>query len=234
MVNTRQHESRSLARLVFKFGGLVLSAAALVVRIFASLHLDAPCDATFGPICMIRKGFESEEAEIDHVRNHLTNLCLHCFNIALLFSIARRLARSAWVAGIACMLFAFTPIQIDTVAWVSQRRILLTPNNNYWPCHCCDPVTTCGPKTLTHFGSSAIPSKFVAKQCFWHETPSDLFSPRVKWIIRLVPQFGHLSIKTSAELAREISLGSSLIRCLVCSFIVRLCFGASRSVLRRP
>ena len=94
--------------------------------IVASLRLTAPWDAACGPIGMLSHMIEFRLFRFEPFSHHLTNLWLHCFNIALLFAIARRLAKSAWVAGIACIFFALIPIQIDTVAWVSQRRILLT------------------------------------------------------------------------------------------------------------
>ncbi|HEY2951976.1 MAG TPA: tetratricopeptide repeat protein [Verrucomicrobiae bacterium] len=57
---------------------------------------------------------------------HLTNLLLHCANTVLLFLILNRmtgaLARSAVVAA----LFALHPLHVETVAWVAERKGVLS------------------------------------------------------------------------------------------------------------
>ncbi|MDP8298807.1 MAG: tetratricopeptide repeat protein [Candidatus Tantalella remota] len=54
---------------------------------------------------------------------HLVNLLLHIFNALLLFGLIRRIyPRAAFPVAI---LFAIHPIQVETVAWVSERKNLL-------------------------------------------------------------------------------------------------------------
>jgi len=58
--------------------------------------------------------------------HHLTSLLLHGFNVVLLFFLLRRatgcLIRSAAVAG----LFAVHPLNVECVAWVAERKSLLS------------------------------------------------------------------------------------------------------------
>ncbi len=54
---------------------------------------------------------------------HLVNLILHIFNALLLFSLIRRIYPR--VAFPVAILFAIHPIQVETVAWISERKNLL-------------------------------------------------------------------------------------------------------------
>ncbi len=58
--------------------------------------------------------------------HHLVNLLLHALNVVLLFlllkSATRRLYRSAFVAA----LFAVCPLNVESVAWIAQRKSLLS------------------------------------------------------------------------------------------------------------
>jgi Flp pilus assembly protein TadD len=53
------------------------------------------------------------------------NVVLHAACAAALFSLVRRLAGRADVALLAAALFAFHPVQVEAVAWISQRKTLL-------------------------------------------------------------------------------------------------------------
>lgn len=56
---------------------------------------------------------------------HLTNLLLHLLNVALVFALVQRLAgRTLWSILLSLM-FALHPVQVETVAWISQRMTLL-------------------------------------------------------------------------------------------------------------
>lgn len=61
---------------------------------------------------------------------HLTNVLLHALNAALLFAIARRLflphRDAALGAAAAALLFALHPLRAESVAWVSERRDVLS------------------------------------------------------------------------------------------------------------
>jgi len=57
--------------------------------------------------------------------HHATNALLHVFNVLLLFAVLQSMtgatARSAFVAA----LFAIHPLQVESVAWISERKTLL-------------------------------------------------------------------------------------------------------------
>ena len=63
---------------------------------------------------------------------HLTNVILHAINSVLVFFLVRALCRpdedtaGARVATIAAALFAIHPLQVEVVAWVNGRMMLLS------------------------------------------------------------------------------------------------------------
>jgi tetratricopeptide (TPR) repeat protein len=58
--------------------------------------------------------------------HHLVNLFFHTANVVLLFSFLNLATRSAWRSLIVAALFAIHPIQVDTVAWIAERKNVLS------------------------------------------------------------------------------------------------------------
>ena len=58
--------------------------------------------------------------------HHLTSLALHLANTLLLFAALRRLTRSAWPSLAVAALFALHPLHVESVAWVSERKDVLS------------------------------------------------------------------------------------------------------------
>jgi protein O-mannosyl-transferase len=59
-------------------------------------------------------------------RHHLTNLLFHTANVLLLFLALRRMTGAVWRSGLVAALFALHPLQVDTVAWVAERKNVLS------------------------------------------------------------------------------------------------------------
>ena len=57
---------------------------------------------------------------------HLTNLLLHVFNCGLLFWLTRSFGLNAWAGLLTTALFAWHPMNVESVAWVSERKGLLS------------------------------------------------------------------------------------------------------------
>jgi len=57
---------------------------------------------------------------------HLTNLLLHIANVLLLFLILRRITGSVWRSGFVAALFAIHPLHVESVAWVAERKDVLS------------------------------------------------------------------------------------------------------------
>lgn len=58
--------------------------------------------------------------------HHLTNLFLHIANGLLLFLVLKRMTRAFWRSLFVALLFALHPINVDAVAWVAERKNILS------------------------------------------------------------------------------------------------------------
>jgi len=57
---------------------------------------------------------------------HLTNLLLHLINTLLLFFLLRRMTGSVFRSAFVAALFAIHPLNVETVAWVAERKNVLS------------------------------------------------------------------------------------------------------------
>jgi tetratricopeptide (TPR) repeat protein len=58
--------------------------------------------------------------------HHLTNLLLHLANVILLWLFIRRLTGLFWPASLVAALFAWHPLNVESVAWISERKNVLS------------------------------------------------------------------------------------------------------------
>ncbi len=58
--------------------------------------------------------------------HHLASAILHCANAVLLFLAARRLTGASLRSGIVAALFALHPLHVESVAWLSERKDVLS------------------------------------------------------------------------------------------------------------
>lgn len=58
--------------------------------------------------------------------HHLVNLLFHLINVLLLFILLSQLTGSLWKSAFVAALFAIHPINVDSVAWIAERKNLLS------------------------------------------------------------------------------------------------------------
>jgi tetratricopeptide (TPR) repeat protein len=58
--------------------------------------------------------------------HHLTNLLLHLANTILFFLVLNRMTRALWQSAFVAALFAVHPLHVESVAWVAERKDLLS------------------------------------------------------------------------------------------------------------
>jgi tetratricopeptide (TPR) repeat protein len=58
--------------------------------------------------------------------HHLVNAFLHAVNAALVFAVLWRMTGSRWRSAMVAALFAVHPLHVESVAWVSERKDLLS------------------------------------------------------------------------------------------------------------
>ncbi len=57
---------------------------------------------------------------------HLTNVLLHAANAVLLFLLLRRMTGQLWPSALVAALFAMHPARVESVAWVTERKDVLS------------------------------------------------------------------------------------------------------------
>ncbi len=58
--------------------------------------------------------------------HHFSSLLLHVANTLLLFGVLRRLTGALWRSALVAALFAWHPLHVESVAWVSERKDVLS------------------------------------------------------------------------------------------------------------
>ena len=63
---------------------------------------------------------------LDPAGHHLTSVSLHILNSVLLFCAFRTMTGHLWQSGFAAALFALHPLHVESVAWVAERKDVLS------------------------------------------------------------------------------------------------------------
>jgi Flp pilus assembly protein TadD len=58
--------------------------------------------------------------------HHLVNVFFHVLNTVLLFLVLNRLTNAVWRSGFIAALFAFHPLHVESVAWIAERKDVLS------------------------------------------------------------------------------------------------------------
>lgn len=58
--------------------------------------------------------------------HHLVNILLHALNAGLLFGLLRRMTGSRWRSFFVAALFAWHPLRVESVAWITERKDVLS------------------------------------------------------------------------------------------------------------
>src|ERR1700722_7931790 len=58
--------------------------------------------------------------------HHVTNVILHTANVVLLFLVLRGMTGTLWRSALAAALFAWHPLHVESVAWISERKDVLS------------------------------------------------------------------------------------------------------------
>ena len=58
--------------------------------------------------------------------HHATNVILHIIAVLLLFCVLQQMTGAVWRSAIVAALFAVHPLHVESVAWVSERKDVLS------------------------------------------------------------------------------------------------------------
>ncbi|HXD88592.1 MAG TPA: tetratricopeptide repeat protein [Urbifossiella sp.] len=62
----------------------------------------------------------------DAAGHHAVNVLLHCANVLLVFLVLSRMTGAIWRSAAVAALFAFHPLHVESVAWVAERKDVLS------------------------------------------------------------------------------------------------------------
>jgi tetratricopeptide (TPR) repeat protein len=82
--------------------------------------------ANWHPLTWISHMIDCQLYGLNAGGHHLTNVLLHAVNAILLFLLLRQMTRTLWPSALVAALFAIHPLRVESVAWVSERKDLLS------------------------------------------------------------------------------------------------------------
>ena len=94
-----------------------------VVWAFTNLHGEA---TYWHPVTWLSHMLDCQIFGLKPVGHHLMSLLLHTLNTLLLFAVLRRMTGRRGASAMVAALFALHPLQVDSVAWISERKNLLS------------------------------------------------------------------------------------------------------------
>ena len=92
-----------------------------VIWAFRSTHA-----SNWHPITWLSHMLDVELFGMNAGAHHLTNLLFHILNSLLLFIVFRKMTAHVWQSGIVALLFAIHPLHVESVAWVAERKDVLS------------------------------------------------------------------------------------------------------------
>ena len=88
---------------------------------FTAMHA-----SNWHPLTWLSHMLDCEWFGLNARAHHLLNLAWHSANALLLFALLRRLTGSTWRSWFVAALFAVHPMHVESVAWVSERKDVLS------------------------------------------------------------------------------------------------------------
>ena len=88
---------------------------------FAGFHA-----ANWHPLTWLSHMTDCSLFGVNPAAHHFVNVLFHAANTALLFVLLFRLAGKIWPAALVAALFAWHPLHVESVAWVSERKDMLS------------------------------------------------------------------------------------------------------------
>ncbi|MBX3395712.1 MAG: hypothetical protein KF841_10125 [Phycisphaerae bacterium] len=99
-----------------------------VRRFFSEVFHPTTVEGYYQPLTMLSLMLDAAVAGgdgLDPFYYHLTNVILHGLNGMLVFGFMRLCLAGRWAAAAAALVFLLHPAQVESVAWISQRKTVL-------------------------------------------------------------------------------------------------------------
>src|ERR1035441_6217243 len=92
-----------------------------IVWAFSTVHA-----SNWHPLTWISHMVDFQLYKMNPAGHHITSLLLHLANSILLFLLLQRMTRARWPSALAAALFALHPLHVESVAWISERKDVLS------------------------------------------------------------------------------------------------------------
>ncbi len=83
-------------------------------------------EANWHPLTWLSHALDCHFFQLNPAGHHYTSLLLHVLNVMLLFLVLDRLTKSKWRSLAVAALFATHPINVESVAWIAERKTVLS------------------------------------------------------------------------------------------------------------
>lgn len=83
-------------------------------------------NANWHPLTWLSHMLVCQLFSLNPLWHHLTNVLFHTVNTLLLFGILKRMTGKIWPSAFAAAAFALHPLHVESVAWVSERKDVLS------------------------------------------------------------------------------------------------------------
>ena len=84
------------------------------------------CAGNWHPLTWLSHMLDAQLFGLNPAGHHLTSLLLHTANTLLLFFLLKRMTAAPWRSALVAALFALHPLHVQSVAWVSERKDVLS------------------------------------------------------------------------------------------------------------
>jgi tetratricopeptide (TPR) repeat protein len=88
---------------------------------FTAIHA-----SNWHPVTWLSHMLDSQIYGMNAGHHHMTNVLLHILNTLLVFLVLKRMTGKLWHSSFVAALFALHPLHVESVAWVAERKDLLS------------------------------------------------------------------------------------------------------------
>ncbi|MEI7939047.1 MAG: tetratricopeptide repeat protein [Verrucomicrobiota bacterium] len=85
-----------------------------------------PVSANWHPLTILSHMLDCQIFGLQPAGHHLTNVLFHALNAALVFVLLQQMTGASWRSLFVAALFAVHPLRVESVAWVSERKDVLS------------------------------------------------------------------------------------------------------------
>jgi len=85
-----------------------------------------PCTGNWHPVTVLSHALDCQIYGLNPAGHHLTSVIFHAANTIIVFLFLRALTSATWRSAAVAALFALHPLRIESVAWISERKDVLS------------------------------------------------------------------------------------------------------------